>query len=274
LHMLAHAATHFFADHTMGALPLRRTDEIGVLARCFDRMRREIRSQLDVLHDKQHELVHLASHDALTGLPNRMMFADRLEAAIDEAAVAGERLAVLFVDLDRFKQINDQYGHAVGDRVLATVARRLQAVLSEGESEGGMVARLGGDEFIVLIKGARATDAAPMIAVSIIRALNDTLLIDGQPMLVGASIGISHYPADGTSAEALLLNADAAMYAAKSGEHASWLHYQDLLEARRRTARPQSAAERDNAADGERESDEHTGGLGPGPGLGNPNTVQ
>ena len=270
LHMLAHAATHFFADHTMGALPLRRTDEIGVLARGFDRMRREIRSQLDVLHHRQHELVHLASHDALTGLPNRMMFADRLEAAIHEAAAAGERLAVLFVDLDRFKQINDQYGHAVGDRVLATVARRLQAVLAEGESEGDMVARLGGDEFIVLVKGARSTDAAPGIAVSIIRALNDTLLIDGQPMLVGASIGISHYPADGTSAEALLLNADAAMYAAKSGEHVSWLHYQDVLEARRRTARSPGADERDSPTDSDDDSDR----LEPGSGVGNPDTVQ
>ena len=230
LQMLAHAATHFFADHTMGALPLRRTDEIGVLARCFDRMRREIRSQLDVLHNKQHELVHLASHDALTGLPNRLLFTQKLETAVSEAAASGEQLAVLFVDLDRFKQINDQYGHAVGDRVLASVARRIQLVLSDGD----MVARLGGDEFSVLLRGRPSTDAAPTIAGDIIRALNDRLLIDGQSMLVGASIGISHYPADGTSAAALLLNADAAMYAAKSGETASWLHYQDLLEARRR----------------------------------------
>ena len=230
LQMLAHAATHFFADHTMGALPLRRTDEIGVLARCFDRMRREIRSQLDVLHNKQHELVHLASHDALTGLPNRLLFTQKLETAVSEAAASGEQLAVLFVDLDRFKQINDQYGHAVGDRVLASVARRIKLVLSDGD----MVARLGGDEFIVLLRGTPSTDAAPTIAGDIIRALNDRLLIDGQSMLVGASIGISHYPADGTSAAALLLNADAAMYAAKSGETASWLHYQDLLEARRR----------------------------------------
>ncbi|WP_144150520.1 diguanylate cyclase domain-containing protein [Paraburkholderia sp. BCC1885] len=264
LHILAHAATHFFADHAMGALPVKRTDEIGVLARCFDRMRGEIRLQLDVLHNKQHELVHLASHDALTGLPNRMMFADRLEAAIHDAAAKGERLAVLFVDLDRFKQINDRYGHAVGDRVLATVARRLQAVLSEGD----LVARLGGDEFIVLIKGARSTDAAPVAAINIIHALNDTLLIDGQPMLVGASIGISHYPTDGTSAEALLLNADAAMYAAKSGEHASWLHYQDVLDARRRSAsRPPDADERDGA-------NANADGLEPGSGLGNPDTVQ
>jgi diguanylate cyclase (GGDEF)-like protein len=246
LQMLAHAATHFFADHTMGALPLRRTDEIGVLARCFDRMRREIRSQLDVLHNKQHELVHLASHDALTGLPNRLLFTQKLETAVSEAAASGEQLAVLFVDLDRFKQINDQYGHAVGDRVLASVARRIQLVLSDGD----MVARLGGDEFIVLLRGTPSTDAAPTIAGDIIRALNDRLLIDGQSMLVGASIGISHYPADGTSAAALLLNADAAMYAAKSGETASWLHYQDLLEARRRgTVAEADDGERTDGAD-------------------------
>jgi diguanylate cyclase (GGDEF)-like protein len=246
LQMLAHAATHFFADHTMGALPLKRTDEIGVLARCFDRMRREIRSQLDVLHSKQHELVHLASHDALTGLPNRLLFTQKLETAVSEAAASGEQLAVLFVDLDRFKQINDQYGHAVGDRVLASVARRIQLVLSDGD----MVARLGGDEFIVLLRGTRSTDAGPAIAGDIIRALNDRLLIDGQSMLVGASIGISHYPADGTSAAALLLNADAAMYAAKSGETASWLHYQDLLAARRReTVAEGDAGERTDEAD-------------------------
>ena len=157
--------------------------------------------------------MHLASHDALTGLPNRMRFAQKLETAIHEAAASGEGLAVLFVDLDGFKQINDQFGHAVGDRVLATVARRLQAVLPERE----MVARLGGDEFIVLIRGAASTDAAPGIAAGIIDSLNEVLLIDGQPMVVGASIGISQYPADGASAEMLLLNADAAMYAAKSG---------------------------------------------------------
>ena len=232
LQMLAHAATHLCADHTMGALPLRRTDEIGVLARCFDRMRREIRSQLDILHSKQHELVHLASHDTLTGLPNRMLFTGKLEAAVSEAAASGERLAVLFVDRDRFKQINDQFGHPVGDRVLIAAARRLQTVLDEGD----MVARLGGDEFIVLIKGARSTDAAPEIAAGIIRSLNEELVIDGQRMMVGASIGISQFPTDGTSAEALLLHADAAMYAAKSGAEASWLRYQDLLEARRREA--------------------------------------
>ena len=229
LQMLAHAATHFFAENTVDALPLRRTDEIGVLARCFDRMRREIKSQMDVLHSKQDELVHLASHDVLTGLPNRMLFMNKLEVAIQQAAAQREQLAVLFVDLDRFKQINDRFGHSVGDAVLIAVARRLQHALRSDD----VVARLGGDEFIVLITGTRSSDAVSGIAASIMAVLGDELVIDGQPMTVGASIGISQFPADGTSAEELLLNADAAMYAAKSGGQCAWLRYQDLPDAQK-----------------------------------------
>ncbi len=239
LHMLAHAATHFFSDHTMEALPLRRTDEIGVLARCFDRMRREIRTQIDVLHYKQHELVHLASHDVLTGLPNRKLFMEKLEAAIKEAAASGERLAVLFVDLDRFKQINDQFGHSVGDRVLIAVARRLQHVLCSDD----VVARLGGDEFIVLVEGQRSVDAAPDIASRIIDTLAAELSIDERCMTVGASIGISEFPTDGTSAGELLLNADAAMYAAKLNEDCSWLRYQEMLETQKQRSASDTVGE-------------------------------
>ena len=233
LHSLADAATHFFSEHTMAALPLKRTDEIGVLARCFDRMRREIHLQMDALHDKQHELTHLASHDGLTGLPNRMLFMQKLQEAIDTATVdttgRGERLAVLFIDLNRFKQINDQYGHSVGDDVLAIVARRLKHVLYTGD----MVARLGGDEFIVLVKGERSFEAAPVIAARIVRALDDAVLIGKQPMSVGASIGISQFPSDGRSAEELLLHADAAMYAAKASGSGAWMSYQEVLALRR-----------------------------------------
>jgi diguanylate cyclase (GGDEF)-like protein len=151
----------------------------------------------------------------------------KLEEAIDRARVSGERLAVLFIDLNRFKQINDQYGHSVGDDVLAVVARRLQDVLHSGD----IVARLGGDEFIVLVKGERSADAAPAIAARIVRTLDDELMIDDQPMAVGASIGISQFPADGDSAEALLLNA-------KSGGSGAWLSYGELIDMRRaRTGR-------------------------------------
>ena len=230
LHSLAYAATHLFAEHAMHTLPLRRTDEIGVLARCFDRLRREIKAQMDVLHTKQRELVHLATHDTLTGLPNRMLFMEKLERAIEQASRREEGLAVLFVDLDRFKQINDQFGHSIGDKVLAAVARRLKQVLCSAD----VVARLGGDEFIVLIEGPRVAEAAPGIASRIMDTLNEPLLMDGHSMTVGASIGISQFPDDSGTAEELLLNADAAMYAAKSGGRCGFLRYQDVLEARLR----------------------------------------
>jgi diguanylate cyclase (GGDEF)-like protein len=243
LHILADAATHFFSDRTLDPLPLKRTDEIGVLARCFDRMRREIHLQMDALHDKQHELTHLASHDGLTGLPNRMLFMQKLQAAIDAALARDERLAVLFIDLNGFKQINDQYGHSVGDDVLAIVAQRLQHVLYAGD----MVARLGGDEFIVLVRGERSSEAAAVIAARIVRALDEPVTIGDQPMTVGASIGISQFPSDGRSAEELLLNADAAMYAAKADGSGAWISYQEVLALRRLRAELQT--EGDGAAD-------------------------
>ncbi|WP_144148527.1 sensor domain-containing diguanylate cyclase [Paraburkholderia sp. BCC1884] len=241
LHMLAYAATHLFAAHAMETLPLKRTDEIGVLARCFDRLRREIKSQMDVLHAKQRELVHLATHDVLTGLPNRMLFMEKLENAIEEATRRQEGLAVLFVDLDRFKQINDQFGHSIGDKVLAAVSRRLKLVLCSAD----VVARLGGDEFIVLIEGPRSAEVALAIASRIVDALNEPLLMDGQSMTVGASIGISQFPDDSGTAEELLLNADAAMYAAKSGGRCAYLRYQDVLEARRQGQASQARARND-----------------------------
>lgn len=244
LHILAYAATHLFAEHAMETLPLKRTDEIGVLARCFDRLRREIKSQMDTLHNKQTELVHLATHDGLTGLPNRMLFMQKLENAIEEAARRQESLAVLFVDLDRFKQINDQFGHSVGDKVLVVVARRLKQVLCTAD----VVARLGGDEFIVLIEGPRAAEAAPAIASRIVDTLNEELLMDGHNMAVGASIGISQFPDDSGTAEELLLNADAAMYAAKSGGRCAYLRYQDLLEARRLEQLEQARAQASEGA--------------------------
>ncbi|SAK67020.1 diguanylate cyclase [Caballeronia calidae] len=239
LQILTHAATHFFAESASEALPLKRNDEIGMLARCFDRMRREIRSQVDALHDKQHQLAHLANHDVLTSLPNRMLFMQRLDAALHDATANGERLAVLFVDLDRFKQINDQFGHSFGDTVLVAVAHRLQHVLSKGHT----VARLGGDEFVVLVEGAYVSDSATDLAARIVRALDDDLPVDGKQVTVGASVGISEFPQDGTSARDLLLHADAAMYAAKSKGRGFWQRYCELPGEQRVTTANETTAD-------------------------------
>ncbi|AET92617.1 diguanylate cyclase [Burkholderia sp. YI23] len=226
LQILTDAATHFFAESATEALPLKRTDEIGTLARCFDRMRREIKAQVDALHDKQHQLAHLANHDVLTSLPNRMLFMQRLDVAVQEATAKNERLAVLFVDLDHFKQINDQFGHSIGDTVLVAIAHRLRQVLSTGHT----VARLGGDEFVVLVEGAYSSCAAVDVAARIVRALDEDLPIAGRRVTVGASVGISEFPEDGTSARDLLLTADAAMYVAKSKGRGFWQRHSDVLE--------------------------------------------
>jgi len=225
LQMLARAATHVFDDSAIERLPVARTDEIGVLARCFDSMRVEIRTQMAMLRAKQLELTHLAGHDPLTGLPNRMLFMEHLDAAIRHAAAVGEGLAVMFVDLDRFKQINDQHGHSAGDRTLVAVAKRLSQVLRGGD----MAARLGGDEFIVLITDVRSPAVIGDVATRIQIVMAEELEFDEGRMAVGASIGVSEFPADGASAEELLVKADAAMYAAKASAQCVCVRYQDLV---------------------------------------------
>ncbi|ONR87585.1 deoxyuridine 5'-triphosphate nucleotidohydrolase [Burkholderia cenocepacia] len=225
LQTLARAATHVFDDPAAERLPVARADEIGVLARCFDSMRVEIRTQVAMLRAKQQELTHLAGHDPLTGLPNRLLFMEHLDAAIRHAAAVREGLAVMFVDLDRFKQINDQHGHSVGDRTLVAVAKRLSQVLRSGD----MVARLGGDEFIVLMSDVRSPAVIGDVASRIQIVMAEALEFDEGRMAVGASIGVSEFPADGASAEELLVKADAAMCAAKASPQCVCVRYQDLV---------------------------------------------
>nr|WP_294863371.1 diguanylate cyclase [uncultured Pseudogulbenkiania sp.] len=222
LQMLTHAATSFQTRHALEALPVTRTDEIGVLARCFDQMRKELKSHMEKMSQNQQELRHLAHHDSLTGLPNRMQFFHQIERAIDAVAESGQQLAVLFIDLDHFKQINDQMGHAVGDQVLIVVAQRLRSAL-RGED---VVARLGGDEFIVLIKGPAIAADVPAIAAKILNSLNEDIMTHGRRLQVCASIGISLFPEDGVTAEELVLRADSAMYKAKVSGRYTFARYQ------------------------------------------------
>ena len=155
---------------------------------------------------------HQAMHDALTGLPSRLLFMERLEHAVVQAHRHGRRLAVMFIDLDRFKSVNDTLGHEAGDMVLKEVARRLKLRLREGDT----VARLGGDEFVMLLEEITNTEDALLIGETLIPELGRPYAIEGHEATVTASIGVSTYPADSTDPAALLRHADAAMYRAKA----------------------------------------------------------
>ena len=159
----------------------------------------------------EERLHHLAHHDPLTDLPNRVLFNDRLDQAIHDASRHGSVVGVAFLDLDRFKTINDSLGHGVGDLLLQGVATRLWQVLREGDT----VARLSGDEFAIILASMRSVDDAARMAQKIIASLAEPFHVDGRELHTGASVGITLYPFDELSVEGLLRNADIAMYRAK-----------------------------------------------------------
>lgn len=161
----------------------------------------------------QSRIEHLAFHDALTDLPNRAMFSRHLEHALVQAIRYRKRLALLFIDLDRFKEVNDSLGHDAGDSLLRHVARRLTGTLRRGD----LVARLGGDEFVVVLEEITGMDQVAQVARQVSAAVEKPFLLAGRSASVGASIGISMYPENGNNATALLRHADAEMYRAKRG---------------------------------------------------------
>jgi diguanylate cyclase (GGDEF)-like protein/PAS domain S-box-containing protein len=177
------------------------------LAEANARLRAEIAEREQI----EQRMRHLANHDELTGLPNRRLLLDRLAQAITLARRSGDQLAVLFLDLDRFKTINDSLGHTVGDELLRTMAQRIVATVREGDT----VARIGGDEFVLLLPRIDTGPHASLVAGKVMEALSQPLRIDGHDLRVTGSIGIAVFPHDGATADLLLRNADAAMYYAK-----------------------------------------------------------
>ena len=166
---------------------------------------------VSVARARSLEMSRLAQHDSLTDLPNRMLFNDRLTQAISLAVRQGKQLAVMFVDLDHFKKINDSLGHGVGDKLLQSVAGRLVTCVRRTDT----VSRLGGDEFVVLLSQVEHGEDAAFSARKILRALAEPHIIDGKSLDVNVSIGVSTYPNDGPDAESLMNKADTAMYEAK-----------------------------------------------------------
>jgi diguanylate cyclase (GGDEF)-like protein/PAS domain S-box-containing protein len=171
-------------------------------------VRRKVEAQL---LEKQQHLDHLAHHDQLTGLPNRLYLAAHLPGAIDEARRNSSVLAVLFLDLDRFKHINDSRGHEAGDKLLKEVAARIKATVRSED----VVVRMGGDEFIVILKTVRSSEQVNETAGRINEALSAPVQVDGRPVVTTVSIGVSLYPRDGADMGELLRHSDTAMYQAK-----------------------------------------------------------
>lgn len=161
----------------------------------------------------QEELLrHNAGHDALTGLPNRLLLADRFKIAISTASRNNQRFGCFFLDLDKFKPVNDLYGHAVGDRVLQIIAHRMESIVRSIDT----VTRIGGDEFILIIQGLNTVDEYINLAERLVREISIPIDIGSCLLYVGASVGIAIYPDHGSSIEQLLSASDAAMYEAKS----------------------------------------------------------
>jgi len=184
--------------------------------------------QAEIVERRQAEarVHHMAYHDALTGLPNRALLAERLDRALLAARRDGRGLALMFLDLDRFKAINDSLGHATGDHLLQEVARRLCRVVRASDT----VARLGGDEFVVLVPGVRALEECALVGDKIIEALAGPVSFEGRTLHTSTSIGIALYPDDGADVDSLMRKADAAMYQAKAAGRNNYQFYADDMD--------------------------------------------
>ncbi len=206
----------------------------------------------DISEQKHSEqrISHLAYHDALTGLPNRLLFKDRLEVCISLAKRHETMTAVLFLDVDRFKHINDTLGHSAGDHLLVTIARRLRQALrvndgnayddvaseptearTTDEGPPATIARMGGDEFTIILSEVKDVQAVVRIAQRLLRVLGEPLTLRGEEMFATVSIGIAIYPVDGADFETLVKNADAAMYHAKDRGRNNYQLYTESMNA-------------------------------------------
>jgi len=187
---------------------------IGLAYLIFYMHRRQIHKQIDQLnvYDKQvSELQHQAFHDPLTGLPNRLLLKDRIATAVSRAKRYNQQVAVLFTDLDKFKMINDTYGHKIGDMLLQEVGQRLQQHIREIDT----VARLGGDEFVVVLNEQSSKEDITKVVESMLEILNRPYRIQETELAVSASVGIAVYPDHGRDQDLLLKRADETLYEVK-----------------------------------------------------------
>jgi diguanylate cyclase (GGDEF)-like protein len=180
-------------------------------------------AQRELIQRKQAEeaITQLAYHDPLTGLPNRMLFSDRLKVAVAQARRHGDKLALMMLDLDHFKDVNDTLGHAIGDKLLRAVGERLLVVLRESDT----VCRMGGDEFLLLLGEMKKEDYAPRVAERVLETIRKPFVIEQHSLRVTTSIGFALYPDDGLDEETLVRQADLAMYQAKERGRDNYQRY-------------------------------------------------
>jgi len=186
-------------------------DEIGLLAKNFNIMIKELSKYHDELSKQKDLLSYKANHDELTDLPNRALFNDRLTVAINKADRNGGAIAVFFLDIDYFKQINDKYGHDVGDEILKRFAVRLESCLRAEDT----LARIGGDEFMIILQENENLTTSTTVANKILESMKEPIELGESELMLSTSIGIAIYPSDASNASELVKKADLAMYKAK-----------------------------------------------------------
>lgn len=199
--------------------------EFEELTKILNEMSQTIEKRNSELEDKNRLFMHLAQYDVLTAIPNRMLFQDRLEHAIQKSHRNKTSVALLFLDLDQFKHINDSYGHDYGDEVLKECAIRLKSVVRQEDT----VARIGGDEFTIILEGIKSPKVIHTIAANIIELIKTPVIIEDQRFLVSCSIGVSIYPQDASDKGELIKYADTAMYKAKAQGRNQYQFYSSEL---------------------------------------------
>lgn len=206
----------------------RRQDELGLLGRHLGRVQEELRGLFTQLGNKNAQLQQMAFYDQLTGLPNRSLFIDLVQREMLSAQRNQQQFGIFFIDLDRFKAVNDSMGHAAGDALLIEVARRLREVLREVD----VVCRQSGDEFLVLVRDIEHWESLGEMAQRVLRSIEAPVVLANAPVKVSASIGISLYPEDGQDFETLVKHADIAVYQAKTLGRARYSYFHSELNSR------------------------------------------
>ena len=185
----------------------------------------DLEKSLKILDLQREQLEYQANHDALTSLPNRVLFMDRLEQSIKLAQIEEQKVAVVFIDLDHFKEINDSLGHHIGDRVIIEITSRIKKIMRKSDT----LSRLGGDEFCIIVNDVTCIDDISIIIFDLMSAVKEPILIDKHSLYITMSIGISMYPNDGIDASTLLKDADAAMYKAKENGRNTYSFYNEEM---------------------------------------------